>query len=659
MLFWNQPCASRTGGGEAVGSDIGGQLSFSYEEESVQQQLEVTTVSEDCVSVEPYQLDGPVLVLAPPGTGKTYQLARRVKWLVEEKGAPPGSITVVTFTNSAAREMRDRLSDADKPELYVSPELKPSNIRTMHSLGLEIVTENAADLGLQPPINCVTADETAQLLMGDAAQIEGESRSTADETLKCRRRGDCRPAEMAKCRVCAKYRAVLRACNAVDYDDQILLACQCLESNADLLGGYRSKALHLLVDEYQDINAAQLRLIRLLVQDSLTGLFVVGDDDQSIYSWRGGTPEYIRRFEEHFGDSAQVVGLKCSRRCQPHILLGAGHVVRKYDSGRRKKVINGFTNRDGPKIQIHNVPSDEYEANFVLRIIRDAVPARSVLVLVPSRRHGTLVSRKLRRAGVEHVAHERPPGSGLDLLKAVLAWVQNPADHISMRRSLQAMVTGGRFGVPGPLVKQEAKVREREQALLTISCMWGDVLGQGTSLWDSLCSHAAENPLLEKLRDSLMLLHSDDPVGVPQFLSWVADNLKPWSNLDRLCEEVWWWTDVAAETHGASGSDVRVMTMQGAKGLEADVVCVLGLEDGTMPRGGSQGTELAEQARLLYVSMTRAESGLHLFHARKRSPAVSFQLPYKGEGRRALEMSPFLNAIPQEHADRIYHPAQE
>jgi len=608
-------------------------------------------------SCEPYRLEGPALVLAPPGTGKTYQLARRVKWLVEEQDVPPDSLTVITFTNNAAQEMRERLADPSKPELYISPEARPSNIRTMHSLGWEIVRAAEAARGSPPPDTPLPADDDVELLMEDAAQLIGESRSAAKETLLCRRFGACmRDEATTKCRICAEYRAITAACNAVDYDDQVLLACEYLESNPELLNLYRSKAQHLLVDEYQDVNAAQLGLIRMLAQGSLKGLFVVGDDDQSIYSWRGGSPKYIRGFEEQFCDGPCVVNLKKSRRCQPHILYGAVHVVKQYDGERLRKVIKGFASTDGPKIQIHGMPSDRREAERVLKIVRCAVPGRSVLVLVPTRSHGTLVCEYLRRAGIHYLAHERPPGEGLDLLRVVLTVAQSPTDQLALRCSLQAMVDGCQFGVPGPAVRSEPKRREREEALSALSSLWKDVLTKGTPLWDSLCAHGPENALLEKLYQSLVQLRNCAQAGVPQFLRWVAESLRPWPNVERLSEEILWWTGQVAGARRGGDGNVCVMTMQGAKGLEADVVCVLGLEDGTLPRRGAEGAELAEQARLLYVSMTRARTELHLFHARKRSGQVSLQSPYRGDGRRALDESPFLAAIPSDHAERIYHP---
>jgi len=599
---------------------------------------------------EPYRLEGPVLVLASPGTGKTYQLVRRIKWLVEERKVSPEHITVITFTNNAAHEMRERLSDTKEPELYLSPELQPLNIRTMHSLGLEIVVKSATGLGLRLPINCITDEEITKLLMGDAAQLVGERRSAANQTLECRKHGDCHPGEVTKCNICKKYKEILRACNAIDYDDQILLACECLEKRPDLLIRYQNTAQHLLVDEYQDINAAQLRLIRLLSQDSPQGVFVVGDDDQSIYSWRGGSPTYIRRFKEDFGENAKVVSLKCSRRCPPNILFGASAIVAEFDNERCKKTIKEFKNQSSIKIQIHNVPSDKYEAEFVRKLIQKT-PHAKFLILIPTRKHGKLICEELRRAKIGYVVDQQLPGSGLLLLQALLQWLADSTDSIRLRQCLQAMIDSGHFNIPGPRVRKKDKINEREQALSSISHLWEDVLEKKVSLWKSLCTHAVKTPVLKDLCDSLTYLLTNNSIS--DVLSWVGDNLKLWPSLNALADEIRGWTEALTEKGGMGTSRIRIMTMQGAKGLQADVVCILGLEEGTLPREGAQNAELAEQARLLYVSMTRAKSELHLFHARKRSPAVSYQVPYRSG--RPLDQSSFLKVIPNEFAERKFH----
>jgi len=599
---------------------------------------------------------GPVLLLAAPGTGKTYQLALRMKYLVEECSIPPEEITVITFTRAAAREMRSRISNSKEKELYTPPELQPHNICTMHSLGYSIINSKASNLGLSIPINVVDPDRSGKLLLKDAAQLLGMQRSQADDTATCRRYGDCQPStNKDKCRICEQHKAIMCACNAIDYNDQILLACELLEDDTALLSRYQQKAQHLLVDEYQDINAAQFRLIRLLTGDNIRGLFAVGDDDQSIYSFRGGSPTFIRRFRDEFGPASRVEPLSYSRRCHRNILEGALGVVRQYDTRRLDKGTLEYEHSNGPAIKIHNAPSDEREAEIVLSIIIEALPSKTVMVLVPSRAHGRLVIERLRNARIDYYASNPRPGKGLLAFNTLASWLKDENDSIALRECLQAIMDSRRLGVPGPMAKSSEKIKQREAALLEISNLWCPVIKQGISLWQSLCNNYEDSELLNQLHTELENLRSADTKDVSAFLGKATTLLRPWANTRRLREEISNWVRGGQLDDEPTPPAVRILTLQGAKGLGADVVCVIGLEEGTIPKQTGDPEALAEQARLMYVSMTRARSALHLFHARKRSGEVSHQSPY-AKGQKVLPPSQFLAAIPTEYCEQCYHP---
>lgn len=276
-----------------------------------------------------YKLSGPLLLLAGPGTGKTYNLAKRIKYLVENKNVQPNNITVITFTAAAARNMQDRISDHSITDLYIPNEKQPKMICTMHSLGNRIIMEKSSDLGFKETLQVINSDRLQKLIFEDAAQLVEFNRSDGMEAQKCRQYGECNRTDEKKCKICKKYEEILRSCSAIDYNDQILLACTLLKQDALLLEKYQSYCKNLLVDEYQDINVAQFELIRLLTKGQGNGLFVVGDDDQSIYSWRGGSPRFIRKFTEYFGQGAQVKPLQKSFRCHPNLLKGAVSIVFK------------------------------------------------------------------------------------------------------------------------------------------------------------------------------------------------------------------------------------------------------------------------------------------------------------------------------------------
>ncbi len=594
---------------------------------------------------------GPLLLLAGPGTGKTYQLARRLKYL-ESKGVVPDEITVISFTAAAAANMRDRISDPSYP-FHIAPANQPSLMCTMHSLGFKILSEQSADDG---PLEVLADDDIRSALIKDAARLLGLSPSLAAECEHCRALGACSGGNEAKCQACVKYMELLAACHAVDYDELVLGACRALRSDAGLLGTYRSRARHLLVDEYQDINQAQFELIRLLSAETPKGLFVVGDDDQSIYSWRGGSPKFIRSFKADFGNDASVEPLMHSYRCNRHVLEAAMAVVKEYDKNRLDKGGMTYEKDDGPVVRVHNVPSDDREADLVVAIAKEALPSRDVLILVPGRRFTPLVVSRLRRARIPFAAPPPGAGDGVVSLSRLAKWLDDPEDSLTLRGCLGSMLDSGAF-IPGPRVKSDDKKAAREAGLRSVASLWVSVLEHGMSLWMALQARRDDDEVLKLLYEACQGLVDAPEAAVGDFLALVACELKPWPSKRALLAEM---TRIASSSNAMSGlgspSSVRVMTMQGAKGLEADVVCVLGLEEGILPR--AEGTALPEQARLAFVSMTRAKDELHLFHARKRSPGVSYATPYSGTGQKSPARSRFLDVLPTAHSSGTYHPSK-
>jgi len=608
-----------------------------------------------------HTIPGPALLLAGPGTGKTTRLAKRIKYLVEELSVPPDEITVITFTAVAAKNMRDKISDEKQPELYLPYRSQPKAITTMHSLGYKVLRENAANLGLAENLNVVADDYLRSILISDAAQLAGFRRDNGKDTARCRQFGLCQPEENnPKCIICQKYKDILHACSAVDYDAMILLTCSILKDSPDILARYQVSCKHLLVDEYQDINAAQHELISLLSGAYRQGLFVVGDDDQSIYSWRGGSPEFIRRFEADFRPDATVTTLLKSYRCHRHVLEGAMRVVEKFDPARLPKGEFEYETEEGPKIQIHNAPSDEKEAIAVRDVIEHALPSQDVLVLYPQRQFATAIIDKLRAAKIPFRATSSLPGPGLPLIATLNTWLRTPDDSLSFRRCLQAFLESPASGIPSTRVRKPEKKEQRERAFRLISDLWQDVLtGDATSLWAALRTrhdHVAYAAAFEAFSGLLTLF--TEQKSLPIFSGSVAESLAPWSDISHFLSEVTSWVELGSEgaTFGQP-ANVRIMSFQAAKGLEAKVVCVLGLEDGTIPRENADES-LAEQSRLFFVSMTRAINELHLFHARKRSGAIIYRkIIYKKGEPPDVKRSRFIDAIPNSNADKVFHRA--
>ena len=597
---------------------------------------------------------GPVLLLAGPGTGKTHQLAKRVKFLIEEKHVPPASISVITFTGEAARNMRQRLSDEESPDVYVPPDRQPPNIRTMHSLGYKIVRQTYRKVGLRKGF-VVVPERVRRLLLEDSARMLGFAGDDAGLPDECRRHGDCQETDCKKCRICSQYKVLLRGMNAIDYDDQILLACKLLESNAELLADWHQSTRHLLVDEYQDVNQAQYELIRLLSRGQEDGLFVVGDDDQSIYSWRGGSPTYILNFRTHFGDNAQVSTLDECRRCPPHVLNAAMAVVSKDNDQRlRKEGLRSIKTGEHPKVKVFEVPSDKYEAKVICSEIAAAPVTKDALVLVPAHRFAIPIKREMRRRRIPYDSKSNVENTGLNTINELIKWLKNEADSFALRLCLQKMVMNPCLRIP--FEKAQGMKAKRERTLAKIASLWSMVLRDKCTLYSSLAKDTDGNADLRFIADSLTQLKtawedtSDGRTG--KFLETVSRILRPWTRQQQCAEEIEDWVEDALAKNVSTGEAVaRVLTMEGAKGLGSDQVFVVALNEGIFPPKDLEVDKLREKQRLLYVSMTRAKDKLCMFSARTREGRFSYHPAPDGRDRGALNPSPFLAWLPKEDVE--------
>ena len=604
-----------------------------------------------------HKIDGPTLLLAGPGTGKTYTLGLRLKYLIDEMEVNPDNITVITFTAEAAKNMRTRISNPDIEALYLPYKKQPTNIRTMHSLGSKIIRAYPDKVNLQQPIKLIPGDLEKSILLCDAAQLCGNSRSLGYKVSLCRQYGDCQPVDEPKCRICEQYKNILRKCSSLDYDEQILLAVELLENHTEIRKEYQQYTKHLLVDEYQDINSAQFKLIKLLCSGQEDGLFVVGDDDQSIYSWRGGSPKYIREFKNDFKGDSQVIPLNISYRCHENILHGSLKVVETFDPDRLRKDSFEYKVAEGPKIKIHNAPSDNQEANIVRKIVQSALPSQDVLILVPQRQFAVSVAEELRSNQIGFNIRANVPGVGLPLISRLNDWLNNPNDSVAFRRCLESYMERIDSPVPTKKVRKAEKIEEREEAFSGIAKLWENVLsGEAASLWNSLEQLHDSNELYKSIWEvfSLFLQHFKEKGDIREFSMNVTTSLSPWRGIKSFLGEVTSWVDSIRHSGMEGGSSsVRIMTFQGAKGLEAKVVCILGLEDGIIPR---EDSDISEQSRLLFVSMTRAINELHLFHARVRSSNIMMRNTFAG-GKPSVKPSRFIDVLTTTNSEKVYHRA--
>jgi len=572
--------------------------------------------------------DAPTLVLAGPGAGKTYLLADRIKRLLDDD-VDKDNITVLTFGRDASRHMVEELINP-KGDFQVPAEDLP-HISTMHSLGLSIVQEKPRYKKLKKiGLGVQNEEEVKRLMFRDAALILGYNEEDSYEASKCKSCTDCSESPGEKyCKICEKYREIMSKCNYIDFDDQIHFACDILEQYPGVLEKYRSRAEHLLVDEYQDINAAQFRLIKLLSMGRPEGLFVVGDDAQSIYAFRGGDPKFILRFKEDFPD-AEVTTLAHSRRCPKRIMKDSFKVLKKYYPDWNGEPNLKYYKGKGELPEIWHLSSESYEAKMTAKIAHDAVQEKkTILILVPKKEFFPLLLKELTRRQVPHNCSVDLLPNRIRIAKRFTDWIQNPNDSFLTRQVIEDLIDSkGIAAVPGAMKdsrSSESTIQKRIAEETKIAELWNDV-DKDNDLYSNIKDYDNGNKTLEKITDGLIGFEKSynnfkkDNKG--EFAKQLAFITGIWIEPAKMAEDI---TDVVrliqAELPFGSTS-AQLLTMRKAKGLEAQVVIIVGLEDDIVPNPRSE--DIDEEARLLYVSMTRAKEKLYLFHSFKRPRNISY-----------------------------------
>ncbi|HEY2081643.1 MAG TPA: UvrD-helicase domain-containing protein [Verrucomicrobiae bacterium] len=637
-------------------------------------------------------LKGPVLILAGAGTGKTRVITFRIAHMVE-RGIAPGNILGVTFTNKAAREMQERVRKLipkprntqhatrnPKPETQ-NPKLDRPTICTFHSLCVRILRQHIEKLGYKR--NFVIYDESEQLgaVKKILAQISAKGEKTDPAAilslLSRYKNGGERSAAFADESVRAlaehirkRYESALHACNAVDFDDLILLTLRLFKEHPDALEACRTKYRYVMVDEYQDTNAAQFELVYALTQEH-RNLCVVGDDDQSIYGWRGAEISNLLDMEKHFPE-VKVVKLEQNYRSTNTILRAANTVIKNNLRRRGKQLWS--QKGDGPKIILHTFNDDEEEARTVVEQINYARLARRIpwgdnAILFRTNQQSRPLETALRTAGVRY--HLIGGQSFFDRreIRDFLAYLKtflNPHDDVSLLRiantparglsdvTMERLLAasherkGSVFAAmknPAVTTTFQAKTRESIEAFVEfIERTQGEIdIGRGTGIPPVSNSSPPDvkdgdrqdaGPTLQSWAEGFL-----DEIGyfnelrrgekTPEAAENRIRNLKelmvtmdnsgsptetPSERLHAFLEDITLDSDREDEEEKV-GDAVTLITMHSCKGLEFPHVYVVGLEEGLLPHSRSkvEGT-LDEERRLFYVAITRAMQTLTLSH---------------------------------------------
>ncbi len=596
-------------------------------------------------------IDGPVLILAGAGTGKTRVITFRIAHMIE-RGVAPGNILGVTFTNKAAREMQERVSQLIPRVKKKSDEEKPERptVCTFHSLCVRILREHIEQLGYKR--NFVIYDESEQLsavrkiLSHISAKGEKTDPAAVLSLLSRFKNGGARAAVFSEPNVAAlaqhvrlKYESALRACNAVDFDDLIRLPVQVLENDAQIASAWRERIGYLLVDECQDTNGAQYRLLRQLAGPR-GAITCVGDDDQSIYAWRGANPENLEQLGRDY-PNLKVIALEQNYRCSRRILRAANTLIANNPHLHVKKLWSDHG--EGEPIRVWECRNNEHEAERVAAEIRFLHESRRVewgdfSVLFRGNHQSRPLEKALQLQGIPY--HLTGGTAFLDRgeVKDALAWLRvlaNPEDDAAFLRAIGAPK---REVGTASLAKLAEMSRHAQLPLSVAAARIGLIrqlparaaagLAEFTSILDRLHQFgrdAAPADLCRKTIEASGLLASlraqckDDSSFARRRVN--LDELSGWlegakgSGPEGLASQL---TLLGHADRGEPGNAVRLMSLHAAKGLEFGHVFVIGLEDGLMPHEASlEEGRLDEERRLMYVGITRAKAVLTLSYSRE------------------------------------------
>ncbi|WP_321368574.1 UvrD-helicase domain-containing protein [uncultured Desulfuromusa sp.] len=604
--------------------------------------------------------DGPLLLLAGAGSGKTRALTHRVAYLICERGVPAWQIMAVTFTNKAAAEMRERL------EALLGQGEQPW-ISTFHSSCARILRQEIHHLGYSRDFSIYDDQDQLRLLRDllKSSKISEKvlkPRAAASFIDRAKNQGlfpesldDIRADERLLAELYGQYQQQLKAANAVDFGDLILLTVQLFEEHSAVRERWQRRFSHLLIDEFQDTNRVQYRLMQLLMGPD-TNLCVVGDDDQSIYRWRGAEVGNILGFDRDFS-GAKIIRLEQNYRSTQTILQAAGGVV-GHNSDRREKEL-WTDNPSGDLIHIEASPDDLDEARFVAgevgRLQDQGFALRDIAVFYRTNAQSRALEEALRGSRIPYVMFGGIKFYSRQEVKDALSYLRilvNPNDSLAARRIINVPARG-----IGNTTVERIAVFEAESGGFLPACrlalqrnaLKGAAAKRVTDfltliddftvrlerlpypqLMAELIDASGYGPALkEEAEQALTGDGRQEAKGrlenLQQLLVGMEEHAATGGSVQDYLEQIALITDL--DQYDASQQRVTLMTLHSAKGLEFPVVFMTGMEEGLFPhsRTGEMGEELAEERRLCYVGMTRAMAKLYLSYARRRRVYGTYQ----------------------------------
>ena len=620
--------------------------------------------------------DSPLLVLAGAGSGKTGVITQKIAWLIEKQQYAPSSIIAVTFTNKASNEMRERL----KKQLNAK-QMRGLTIATFHRLGMDMLHKDGEAIGLRKGFTILDQGDSLSALR----ELIREGNSSIEERVLQNKISywknefiDPQQAlaessddlDRVSALLYARYNELLRACNSVDFDDLISLPVTLLRDHRDVREKWRGRVRHLLVDEYQDTNAAQYELVRLLV-DKFGALTAVGDDDQSIYSWRGARPENLMALKKDY-PNLRVIKLEQNYRSSQRILRCANAVISHNPHDFEKKLWSDLGLGDMLRVSVCKHSLDEAEwvsAEIMTRHFQKDTPWGDFAILYRSNFQSRAFEQALREKKIPYSISGGSSFFDKVEIKDMLAYLKlmvNPDDDTAFLRCIN---TPRREIGPTTLAKLGAHATNRQISLFAAchdvgleSVLTGRGLHrlQRFANWLTLTADNAERgDTLAVVKGVFEDIDYEDWIekqfesppkakraieNTHELLAWIERLLTDDDQKDQPLAEVvrslCLHDMLSRQSEENEDNQVQMMTLHAAKGLEFPHVYMVGMEENLLPhRNSVEEDGIEEERRLAYVGMTRARHTLTFTRSRARQQF--------GETS-ACDASRFLDDIPSE-----------
>jgi DNA helicase-2/ATP-dependent DNA helicase PcrA len=583
---------------------------------------------------------GPLLIIAGAGSGKTKALTTKIAYLIEEENVSPYNILAITFTNKAAKEMKDRLF------LLVGEVAKKIQVSTFHSFGLKLLRENYNLLGYESNFVIMDSDDSLTVVkkilkdMGydpkiyNPKAIRNQISSCKNEMMTPNQydKYAISDYERIALEVYRKYEDKLKRNNSVDFDDLLLLPIKLFKEHPDVLARYQELYKYILIDEYQDTNEAQYILSKM-ISAKYQNITCVGDDSQSIYSFRGANYKNILNFEKDY-PNAKTILLEENYRSTGNILEAANDVIKNNIMKKDKKL---WTNREkGSKIKYYRAYNEKDETNYVITKIKELlshqVSYKDIAILYRTNAQSRILEEAMLRENLPY----RVVGSfyfysrkEIKDLIAYLRLIHNPSDNVSLLRVINTPKRGIGLKTIENLTREADE--KRQSIYATISTGKELVFKNTIEKLRALKEDLSLTELIDKVLDASGLkadLESEKSLEAEIKL----ENLEEFKSITKTFEEreglisledflleISLVSDV--EDYKDDNNRISLMTVHSVKGLEFNYVFVVGLEEGIFPHMNSlmEQAELEEERRLCYVAITRAKDELYLVNARRRT----------------------------------------